>query len=100
MFIRGADLGPLMPAAHTLGVFRRRDPDGYPTPLERPILPESRSQALPAAGVRLLHLGPGEEHRSVGHELAIEMTGVTWYLAPGDVFTPAADAYVVTALSS
>ena len=71
-----------------------------PTPLERPVLPESRSQALPAAGVRLLHLGPGEEHRSVGHELAIEMTGATWYLAPGDVFAPAADAYVVTALSS
>jgi mannose-6-phosphate isomerase len=70
-----------------------------PRPLEHPVLPRGRSYALPAAGVTLVRVDAGETHRAVIHELAVELSGSTWYLAPGDEFAPAGEAYVVTRLA-
>jgi mannose-6-phosphate isomerase len=69
-----------------------------PTPLAEPVLPDGDRFDLPAAGVALVRLRAGEEHRATIHEIAIEMSGVSWYLAPGDVFVPEGIAYVVTSL--
>lgn len=67
-----------------------------PEPLVDPVLPDARSYALPETGVALVRLDAGERHRAVIHELAVELTGATWYLAPGDVYEPGETAYVVT----
>ena len=67
-----------------------------PRPLEQPVLPRGRSYALPAAGVTLVRLDAGEPHRAVIHELAVELSGSTWHLAPGDEYVPDDPAYVVT----
>lgn len=67
-----------------------------PTPLEQPVLADARSFPLPAAGVTLVRLEPGDSHQAVIHELAIELDGTTWYLSPGDVYVPSSTAYVVT----
>ncbi len=67
-----------------------------PTPLSEPVLPDGDRFDLPAAGVALVRLRAGEEHRATIHEIAIEMSGVSWYLAPGDLFVPDEVAYVVT----
>lgn len=69
-----------------------------PTPLADPILPVGRRYDLPAAGVALVRVGPGERHRATGHELAVDLDGGQWYLAPGDEVAPAVDTYVVTPL--
>lgn len=67
-----------------------------PTPLAEPVLPDAHSYSLPTAGVALVRLEAGERHRAVIHELAVELTGATWYLAPGDEYEPVETAYVVT----
>lgn len=67
-----------------------------PAPLDRPILPVSRSYALPTIGVALQRLEAGERHVATIHELAIELAGATWYVAPGDHYVPDGPAYVVT----
>ena len=67
-----------------------------PTPLAEPVLELSRIYPLPAAGVSLVRLDAGERHCALIHELAIELTGATWHLAPGDDYVPDAEAYVVT----
>lgn len=69
-----------------------------PTPLHRPVLPVGTRYDLPDAGVSLLRLATGEDHTSTAHELAIDLLGDAWYLAPGDRFTAAADTYVVVPL--
>lgn len=66
-----------------------------PTPLDDPVLPDGNRFDLPAAGVSLLELAPGDEHTSTGHELAIELTGETWYIAPGEVVSFPHGAHVV-----
>jgi mannose-6-phosphate isomerase len=66
------------------------------TPLADPVLAGTGRYELPAAGVALVRVGPGEHHRSRGHELAVDLSGGTWYLAPGDELRPDADTYVVT----
>lgn len=70
------------------------------TPLDRPVLPDARRFDLPAAGVSLVRLEPGDTHTAVIHELAVELDGSTWYLAPGEEYEPGRVAYVVTALGS
>lgn len=67
-----------------------------PTPLEFPVLPDARSYPLPAAGVALERLEPGDRHVAAIHELAVELDGTCWYLAPGDEYAPRRSAYVVT----
>jgi mannose-6-phosphate isomerase len=69
-----------------------------PTPLDQPVIPTGSRYELPRAGVALLRLRPGDRHTSVGHELAIDMTGCSCYLAPGDELTAAAETYLVTSL--
>jgi mannose-6-phosphate isomerase len=69
-----------------------------PTPLAHPVLAASDRYELPAAGVALLRLAAGIDHIATGHELAIDMVGDTWYLAPGDQFHTAAETYVVVAV--
>jgi mannose-6-phosphate isomerase len=69
-----------------------------PTPIEHPVLPESTHYELPAAGVELRRFGVGESHEATGHELAIDLAGESWYLAPGDRFVPAEVGYVVAAI--
>lgn len=65
------------------------------TALRDPVLPTGARYELPAAGVALLRLDAGDEHAATGHELAIDMLGDSWYLAPGDRLLAAADTYVV-----
>ncbi len=67
-----------------------------PTPLEQPLLPDSDRYELPDAGVALVRLEAGSEHVASGHELTIDLSGASWYLAPGDAFVAAAETYVVT----
>lgn len=55
-----------------------------PTPLISPMLPKGPRYDLPAAGVSLLRLSPGESHVAAGHELSIDLVGNSWYAAPGD----------------
>lgn len=70
-----------------------------PTPLPHPVLPRSDEYPLPAAGVGLRHVGAGVSHESTGHELAIDLDGGLWYLAPGEHVTFPTDAYVVIPLA-
>lgn len=71
-----------------------------PAPLVEPVLPAGSRYDLPAAGVALARLDPGETHAVIGHELAIDLLGNTWYCAPGDEFTTEAVTYVVVPLES
>ena len=65
-------------------------------PLVEPVLPAARRYELPAAGVALQLLEPGERHTAVMHELAFDRTGAAYHLGPGDEYAPEAAAYVVT----
>jgi mannose-6-phosphate isomerase len=67
-----------------------------PTPLEEPVLPATGRYPLPEIGVVLVRVDAGRRHRSVGHELAVDLDGGAWYLPPGDVVSPAVTTYVVT----
>ncbi len=70
-----------------------------PAPLRDPIMKiEGNSYPLAEAGVQLVHLSPGDSHRSTGHELAIALDGTTLYLSPGTQVYADSDTYVVTAL--
>lgn len=69
-----------------------------PTPLADPVLPDTGRYDLPAAGVALLRIAAGAAHRARGHELAVDLAGGTWYLAPGDELRAAADTFIVTPL--
>lgn len=66
------------------------------TPLADPVLADTGRYELPAAGVTLVRVGPGEHHSARGHELAVDLSGGLWYLAPGDELQPSAETYVVT----
>ena len=55
-----------------------------PSPLTEPKLPTGLRYDLPDAGVSLVRLSPGESRVAVGHELSIDMSGNSWYSAPGD----------------
>jgi mannose-6-phosphate isomerase len=68
------------------------------TALADPVLPRADRYDLPAAGVALQRLGAGAEHDATGHELAIDVVGDAWYLAPGDHFITAAETYVAVPL--
>lgn len=65
-------------------------------PLVDPVLPDTGRYELPAAGVALVRLEPGDEHAATGHELAVDLAGGQWYLAPGDRFTAHVVTYVAT----
>jgi mannose-6-phosphate isomerase len=67
-----------------------------PTPLADPVLADTGRYELPAAGVALVRVGPGEQHTASGHELAVDLSGGLWYLGPGDELRPDAETYVVT----
>ena len=69
-----------------------------PTPLDDPVLPLGDEYALPAAGVALRRLAAGTSHSATGHELAVDLDGGTWYLAPGDTETVTADTFIVVPL--
>ncbi|HUF99012.1 MAG TPA: mannose-6-phosphate isomerase, class I [Ilumatobacter sp.] len=66
-----------------------------PTPLAQPLLPAGDRYELPAAGVALIRLEPGVEHRATGHELTIDLGGISWYLAPDDVLVTTDTTFVV-----
>lgn len=69
-----------------------------PTPLDSPRLDPSARYELPAACVVLLRLQPGDDHVSTGHEVSVDLSGASWYLAPGDRMTATSETYVVTSL--
>ena len=46
--------------------------------------------------VQLLRLEAGDIHRAVGHEVSIDLSGESWYLAPGDERLVTVGTYVVT----
>jgi mannose-6-phosphate isomerase len=67
-----------------------------PTPLVQPVMSVTDGRyPLPEAGVTLVHLGPGCDHTSTGHELAIAMDGTTLYLSPGSPIYTTTDTYIV-----
>jgi mannose-6-phosphate isomerase len=66
-----------------------------PTPLAEPVLQRSTIYPLPAAGVALRRLEPGESHRSTGHELGVDLAGATFYLAPGESLTASSETFIV-----
>lgn len=70
-----------------------------PTPLDEPILPAGKRFDLPAAGVALIRLDPGDRHAAVGHELLIDLGGTGWYCAPGDEIVAREVGYVVVPIS-
>jgi mannose-6-phosphate isomerase len=65
-----------------------------PGPLVDPVIDPTNCYPLPAAGVALQRLDAGEPHTAHGHELAIDLNGQTWYLAPGDQMSPGEVTYV------
>jgi mannose-6-phosphate isomerase len=65
-----------------------------PTPLSNPVLPANARVDLPAAGVSLLRLEPGDHHVATGHELSIDTEGRCRYAAPGEDFVADATTYV------
>jgi mannose-6-phosphate isomerase len=71
-----------------------------PTPLTAPELPLDTRYDLPAAGVSLVRLAPGESHVATGHELSIDLLGNCWYAAPGDRLVPEAITYVTVPFDS
>jgi mannose-6-phosphate isomerase len=66
-----------------------------PTPLADPVLPSGTRYELPQAGVALVRLAPGQTHVAIGQELSIDLSGSSWYCAPGDEFTAGEVTYVV-----
>jgi len=66
-----------------------------PTPLAEPVLPSGARYELPAAGVALVRLEPGQPHVAIGHELSIDLSGNSWYCEPGDELTAGEVTYVV-----
>jgi len=71
-----------------------------PTPLDDPVLRGDTIYPLPAAGVALRRVDAGASHEATGHELAIDLDGATWYLAPGDMMHTAEVTYVVVPLAA
>lgn len=70
-----------------------------PTPLDDPIMQITDGRyPLPEAGVELLRLDAGADHRATGHELAIALDGTTLYLSPGTPIYTSAETFVVTPL--
>jgi len=68
-----------------------------PTPLADPVMHvDGGRYPLPAAGVVLVRLEPGDSHTAVGHELAVAMDGTTLYLSPGTPIYADSRTYVVT----
>lgn len=65
-------------------------------PLPNPTLGAAEPHGLAGVDVELTVVTTGALHTAVGHEIAVDLTGRAWYLAPGDVATFAAIAYVVT----
>lgn len=65
------------------------------TPLAEPVLPSGTRYELSAAGVALVRLDPGQPHVAIGHELSIDLSGNSWYCAPGDELTAGEVTYVV-----
>jgi mannose-6-phosphate isomerase len=71
-----------------------------PTPLERPVLADRTRYDLPAAGVALARLDPGDVHVATGHELAVDLHGGAWYLAPDERVEVDAATFVVVPITS
>jgi mannose-6-phosphate isomerase len=67
-----------------------------PTPIEDPVLPDTGHYELPELGRELRRLEPGTSHRALDHELAVDLAGGAWLLAPGEVVTVEATTFVVT----
>lgn len=67
-------------------------------PVADPVLPATGRHDLPAAGVSLLRLEPGDARRSTGHELSIDLLGAARYCAPDDELVADAVTYVVASV--
>lgn len=66
-----------------------------PRPVDDPVIGVSHRHDLPAAGVALVRLAVGERHTARSDELAVDVDGSTWHLAPGDEFVASAGTWVV-----
>jgi mannose-6-phosphate isomerase len=69
-----------------------------PTPLSDPVLPRSDRYDLPPAGISLVRIESGRSHVATGHELTVDLDGVSWYLAPGDELRVTTPTYAVVPL--
>ncbi|MGH9135299.1 MAG: mannose-6-phosphate isomerase, class I [Ilumatobacteraceae bacterium] len=66
------------------------------TPLLDPVIAPSTRYCLDGGDIELVHLRPGDTHRSAGHELSIDVAGEAWYQGPGDERTVTVGTYIVT----
>ena len=58
------------------------------------MLPSGTRYELPDAGVALIRLLPGESRVATGHEVSIDLSGNSWYAAPGDRLVAGEVTYV------
>jgi mannose-6-phosphate isomerase len=65
------------------------------TPLAQPLVGGNGHYRLDD-DVQLVRLEPGDIHRSVDHEVSIDLAGQAWYLAPGEQRTVDVTTYAVT----
>jgi mannose-6-phosphate isomerase len=66
-----------------------------PTPLAEPVMDAVGRYPLPEAGVTLVRLDAGETHTSAVDEIAVDLAGGAWYVAPGETLTARATTFVV-----
>jgi mannose-6-phosphate isomerase len=69
------------------------------TPLADPILPDGDRYPLAAAGVALQRLRAGEHHTATGHELAVDLAGRTFHMAPDEQMVAIDETFVVVPLA-
>ena len=71
-----------------------------PTPLADPVIGRTDRYHLPDEVATLVRVAPGDTHTASGHELAVDLAGAAWYLAPGDRFEPTVTTFVACAGSA
>lgn len=70
-----------------------------PRPLPDPVLPAAHRHRLDEAAVALELVDPGVAHTSTGHELAVDLGGGTWYVAPGETVQVEVPTWIVVPTS-
>lgn len=70
------------------------------TPLTEPVVAAADRYRIPDQVATLVRLRPGDTHTASGHELTIDLTGRSWYLAPGEHLAVDTTTFVATAGST
>lgn len=67
------------------------------TPLVDPVLPSAERFVLPGGVASLILVRAGDAHTAEDDEIAVDLAGRAWYLAPGDRFVAGATTFVAAA---